>query len=131
MPMNEGEGHCMRCHKPVKIKDSKIATAKNGMKMLKGVCPNCGTKVQRFLGKKGGDADEFTEPTFIEAESPKSGGAPKRRHKSRSSKKSGGRRHSRSSGRKSRSSKKSGGKRSSRRSHSKKSAGGKRRRSRK
>jgi len=49
--MPEYEGRCMKCKKSVKIKDAKIVKMKNGMQAAKGVCPNCGTKVFRILGK--------------------------------------------------------------------------------
>ena len=42
---------CMKCKKSVKMKDAKEVTMKNGMKAAKGVCPVCGTKVFRILGK--------------------------------------------------------------------------------
>ena len=42
---------CMKCRKQVEIKDPKEVVMKNGMKALKGVCPDCGTKVFRILGK--------------------------------------------------------------------------------
>jgi len=45
------EGRCMKCQKAVQIKDGKEVTMKNGMKAIKGVCPVCGTKVFRILGK--------------------------------------------------------------------------------
>lgn len=45
------EGRCMKCKKTVKIKDAKEVTMKNKMKAAKGVCPHCGTKVFRILGK--------------------------------------------------------------------------------
>ncbi|MBN2454886.1 hypothetical protein JXB11_05070 [Candidatus Woesearchaeota archaeon] len=45
------EGRCMKCKKAVQIKDGKEVTMKNGMKAMKGVCPVCGTKVFRILGK--------------------------------------------------------------------------------
>ncbi|MBI2549820.1 hypothetical protein HYV83_01410 [Candidatus Woesearchaeota archaeon] len=45
------EGRCMKCKKPVQIKDGKEITMKNGMKAMKGLCPKCGTKVFRILGK--------------------------------------------------------------------------------
>ena len=46
------EGRCMKCKKQVPIKNGKEVTMKNGMRALKGVCPNCDTKVFRILGKK-------------------------------------------------------------------------------
>jgi len=45
------EGRCMKCKKQVTMKDGKEVTMKNGMKAMKGVCPACGTKVFRILGK--------------------------------------------------------------------------------
>ncbi len=42
---------CMKCKKQVDIKDAKEVISKNKMKMCKGVCPKCGTKVCRILGK--------------------------------------------------------------------------------
>jgi len=45
------EGFCVKCRKKVTIKDPKIVTLKNKRKAVKGVCPNCGTAVYRFLGK--------------------------------------------------------------------------------
>jgi len=45
------EGRCMKCKKQVEIKDAEEVTMKNGMSAMKGVCPDCGTKVFRILGK--------------------------------------------------------------------------------
>ncbi|MBD3313874.1 hypothetical protein GF345_05525 [Candidatus Woesearchaeota archaeon] len=42
---------CMKCRTQVEIKDPEEVILKNGLKSLKGVCPNCGTKVSRILGK--------------------------------------------------------------------------------
>ena len=42
----------MKCQKQVEIKDGEEITMKNGMQAMKGVCPTCGTKVFRILGKK-------------------------------------------------------------------------------
>ena len=41
----------MKCRKQVEIKDGKEKVSANGMKMVMGVCPKCGTKVCRILGK--------------------------------------------------------------------------------
>ena len=46
------EGRCMKCRKQVEIKDAEEVTMKNGMMAMKGVCPVCGTKVFRIMGKK-------------------------------------------------------------------------------
>jgi len=45
------KGRCMKCQKQVEIKDGKEIVMKNKMKAMKGVCPKCGTKVFRILGK--------------------------------------------------------------------------------
>jgi len=45
------QGRCMKCKKQVDIKDGKETVMKNGMKAMKGLCPACGTKVFRILGK--------------------------------------------------------------------------------
>jgi len=47
----ETMGRCMKCKKSVTIKDGEEVTMKNGRKMLKGICPECGTVVCRILGK--------------------------------------------------------------------------------
>ncbi|MFH1916466.1 MAG: DUF5679 domain-containing protein [Nanoarchaeota archaeon] len=41
----------MKCKKQVQIKNGTEIRMKNGMKAMKGVCPACGTKVFRILGK--------------------------------------------------------------------------------
>ena len=46
------EARCMKCKKTVEMKDGKEVVMKNKMKAMKGVCPKCGTKVFRILGKK-------------------------------------------------------------------------------
>jgi len=48
---NMAEGRCMKCKAQVEIKNPEDAVMKNGMKAVKGVCPTCGTKVFRILGK--------------------------------------------------------------------------------
>jgi DNA-directed RNA polymerase subunit RPC12/RpoP len=45
------EGRCMKCKKQVEIKDPAERVSKNNMRMAHGVCPHCGTKVCRILGK--------------------------------------------------------------------------------
>ena len=47
----ETMGRCMKCKKSVTIKDGEEVTMKNSRKMLKGICPECGTVVCRILGK--------------------------------------------------------------------------------
>ena len=41
----------MRCKKSVEIKNGKESVTKNKMRILKGNCPKCDTKVCRILGK--------------------------------------------------------------------------------
>lgn len=50
--MSEYEGYCVKCKKKVKITEPKETTAKNGILMVKGKCPECETTVCRFLGGK-------------------------------------------------------------------------------
>jgi len=45
------EGRCMRCKTQVQIKNAEDVIMKNGLKAAKGVCPTCGTKVFRIIGK--------------------------------------------------------------------------------
>ncbi len=45
------QGRCMKCKKSVEIKNAQEVVMKNGMKATKGVCPDCGTKVFRIMGK--------------------------------------------------------------------------------
>jgi len=45
------EARCMKCKKQVEIKNPQNVVMKNVMKAVKGVCPHCGTKVFRIVGK--------------------------------------------------------------------------------
>ncbi|MBU3942082.1 MAG: hypothetical protein KKF74_04175 [Nanoarchaeota archaeon] len=45
------EARCMKCKKQVEIKNPQQVVMKNKMKAMKGVCPHCGTKVFRIIGK--------------------------------------------------------------------------------
>jgi len=45
------EGRCMKCKKQVEIKNGKEEVTPNGMRMMRGECPKCGTVTCRFLGK--------------------------------------------------------------------------------
>ena len=45
------QARCMKCRIQVDIKDTKDVVMKNGLKAVKGVCPTCGTKVFRIIGK--------------------------------------------------------------------------------
>ncbi len=42
---------CMKEKKEVEIKNPQEVIMANGMKAMKGVCPHCGTKVFRIVGK--------------------------------------------------------------------------------
>ena len=46
------KARCMKEKKEVEMQDGKEITMKNGMKAMKGKCPNCGTTVFRITGKK-------------------------------------------------------------------------------
>lgn len=48
------EARCMKCRKQVKIKNPEEVIMKNGLAAVKGVCPDCGTKVFRIIGKPEG-----------------------------------------------------------------------------
>ena len=43
------EGYCVKERKKVKIADAEKTVAKNGREAVKGVCPDCGTKIFRFV----------------------------------------------------------------------------------
>jgi DNA-directed RNA polymerase subunit RPC12/RpoP len=45
------EARCMKCKKQVEVKDAQDVVMKNGMKAVSGVCPDCGTKVFKIVGK--------------------------------------------------------------------------------
>ncbi|GFN39790.1 MAG: conserved hypothetical protein [Marine Group I thaumarchaeote] len=42
--------YCVKCRKKVEMKDAEETTLKNGRPAMKGICPDCGTKVFR-IGK--------------------------------------------------------------------------------
>nr|MCK4929460.1 hypothetical protein [Nanoarchaeota archaeon] len=46
------EGYCVKCKKKVEIQKGKESVTKNGRRILKGKCPDCGITVCRILGKK-------------------------------------------------------------------------------
>ena len=43
------EGYCVKCRTKRTMKDGTIGTTKNGRSIMKGLCSNCGTKMNRFL----------------------------------------------------------------------------------
>jgi hypothetical protein len=48
----EFEGYCVKCRAKRKINPGTVVTTSKGRPMAKGVCPECGTKVSRFLSQK-------------------------------------------------------------------------------
>ena len=44
------QAYCVKCRKKVEMKNEEKVTLKNGKHALKGVCPNCGTKVFKLGG---------------------------------------------------------------------------------
>lgn len=45
------QGYCLKCHQKREIKFPRTVTLKNGRRAEQGVCPVCGTKMSRILGK--------------------------------------------------------------------------------
>ena len=43
------EAYCVKCKDKREMNDVSETTTKNGRKMAKGVCPTCGTKMNKFL----------------------------------------------------------------------------------
>jgi hypothetical protein len=48
----EFEGYCVKCRTKRTIKQSTVVKTSKGRPMAKGVCPECGTTVNRFLSEK-------------------------------------------------------------------------------
>jgi ribosomal protein L34E len=46
----QGEFYCVKC-KAKKTTEGDVVIAANGRRMAKAVCPDCGTKLNRILGK--------------------------------------------------------------------------------
>ncbi|HYN93472.1 MAG TPA: DUF5679 domain-containing protein [Pilimelia sp.] len=44
------EGYCVKCKEKRKF-EGHVEVSKTGMEMAKGKCPECGTTVNRILGK--------------------------------------------------------------------------------
>lgn len=62
--MENQVGYCVRCKAKTTIKDPEeveMKTKRGARRMIKGTCPNCGTKMCRFLGKKA--AEEKSQET--------------------------------------------------------------------
>jgi hypothetical protein len=47
------EGYCVKERKKVEIKDAKQIKMKNGRPAIQGVCPDCGTKIFKFVKLDG------------------------------------------------------------------------------
>ncbi len=47
--MEEVKAYCMKCKTQRIVKDVKYITTKNGRPAAQGVCPECGTKMYKFL----------------------------------------------------------------------------------
>lgn len=45
------EGYCVKCKAKREIADGESGRTSNGMLIVKGRCPECGTTVCRILGK--------------------------------------------------------------------------------
>lgn len=41
--------YCVKCKTKRTMRDARIVTNEKGRKMAKGICPECGTKMNRFL----------------------------------------------------------------------------------
>lgn len=46
------EGYCVKCKAKRSIKNGTVVTSDKGRRMAKGICPVCGTKVNKFLPKE-------------------------------------------------------------------------------
>ena len=56
----EFEGYCVKCREKRTIAEGEVKETANGRRMAQGTCPECGTKVTRFLPseKKEGAQEE-------------------------------------------------------------------------
>ncbi|WP_430868495.1 DUF5679 domain-containing protein [Demequina aurantiaca] len=45
-----GEFYCVKC-KEKRTTEGDVVISENGRRMAKGICPECGTKLNRILGK--------------------------------------------------------------------------------
>ena len=49
--MTSYNGYCVKCREKRDF-DGKVEETSTGRRMAKGICPVCGTKMNRILGKK-------------------------------------------------------------------------------
>lgn len=47
--MSEYEAYCVKCKTKRSMKNAQIVTGEKGRRMAKGVCTECGTKMNLFL----------------------------------------------------------------------------------
>ena len=47
--MSEYVAYCVKCKTKRSMKDVKVVTNEKGRRIAKGVCPECGTKMNLFL----------------------------------------------------------------------------------
>jgi hypothetical protein len=45
-------GYCMKCKEKQEMESPKISKMKNGNKMAKGKCPECGTTICAIMSKE-------------------------------------------------------------------------------
>lgn len=48
----EFEGYCVKCRQKRTVKNGTVAKTASGKDVAKGICPVCGTKMNRFLPSK-------------------------------------------------------------------------------
>lgn len=48
--MFRGEGYCVSCREP-KVFEGYVAVADSGRKMAMGICPSCGTRINKIVGE--------------------------------------------------------------------------------
>lgn len=46
-----GDAYCVKCKEKREMKDGHVKTSDSGRRMAFGICPICGTKLNRILGK--------------------------------------------------------------------------------
>ena len=47
---HQGEFYCVKC-KAKRTTEGDVVVSENGRRMAKAICPECGTKLNRILGK--------------------------------------------------------------------------------
>jgi hypothetical protein len=56
------QAYCMKCREKREF-EGHVISMKNGRPAAQGICPVCGTKVQRILGKEEAIARGWTAPS--------------------------------------------------------------------